>query len=209
VIGKCPSDNFFDCGNARCIAIFWRCDGEDDCGNWADEQGCDDNSYGSHPVFNCPPTHVHCNGSLNTCIPYKWICDGTKDCESGSDESNCFPNTTICHGFLCKNFQCIPTGWRCNSVYDCWDESDEHNCSLSKENCDKQNRFDQCINGECITYDKVCDNHRDCPQGDDEGMKCSIGTNSNSGTFCIKLHILPNFLKNSLTSLLLLIIIFF
>ncbi|GIY02644.1 low-density lipoprotein receptor-related protein 2 [Caerostris extrusa] len=37
---SCP-DDWIDCGNGNCIAYLWRCDGDNDCGNFKDEEGCD------------------------------------------------------------------------------------------------------------------------------------------------------------------------
>lgn len=37
--GNCPT-GWFDCGNDRCVAMIWRCDGDNDCGNWSDEHNC-------------------------------------------------------------------------------------------------------------------------------------------------------------------------
>ncbi|XP_054717817.1 suppressor of tumorigenicity 14 protein-like isoform X2 [Uloborus diversus] len=36
----CP-DKWFNCRNGKCIAEMWLCDGEDDCGNFKDEENCD------------------------------------------------------------------------------------------------------------------------------------------------------------------------
>ncbi|GBM91893.1 hypothetical protein AVEN_112921-1 [Araneus ventricosus] len=35
----CPK-GWFNCGNGICLADIWRCDGENDCGNFKDEQNC-------------------------------------------------------------------------------------------------------------------------------------------------------------------------
>lgn len=30
----------YECGNGRCIPTWWKCDGENDCGDWSDETQC-------------------------------------------------------------------------------------------------------------------------------------------------------------------------
>ena len=96
-----------------------------------------------------------------------------KDCINGLDEENCTKDSVHCDGFLCQNFECIPSRWRCDGIPDCEDTSDEHNCKKPKNQiCDREHGFYRCISGECIEHFRVCDNHKDCPQGDDEGTEC-------------------------------------
>ena len=60
---KCPNTNV-------CIMRRWLCDGDNDCGDSADEQPlfCD-----SVP---CSVGQFRCRD--NRCIPYQWVCDGDK-----------------------------------------------------------------------------------------------------------------------------------
>lgn len=30
----------YECKNGRCIPTWWKCDGENDCGDWSDEAQC-------------------------------------------------------------------------------------------------------------------------------------------------------------------------
>ena len=36
----CDSHDAFYCKNGKCVGQEWRCDGENDCGDWSDETEC-------------------------------------------------------------------------------------------------------------------------------------------------------------------------
>ena len=72
----------FRCPNHRCIPGTWHCDGDDDCGDGADE-----------PEEYCEQEDRTCFGDLFTCdngncVPKIYICDGDNDCIDGSDEGD-------------------------------------------------------------------------------------------------------------------------
>ena len=56
-IAACLEDTQFDCGDTnstrRCIKAQWRCDGDTDCPNNADERGCG-------KLFNDTIRRTHC-----------------------------------------------------------------------------------------------------------------------------------------------------
>ena len=49
--------------------------------------------------------------------------------------------------------------------------SDEENCKSSRINafCIREHGKFECASGLCISHEKVCNGHNDCPAGDDEG----------------------------------------
>lgn len=71
----CRSDEF-TCANGKCVQQKWRCDLDNDCGDWSDEKNC--------PAVTCAPNEFHC--TKNLCITAKWRCDGDNDCPNGEDE---------------------------------------------------------------------------------------------------------------------------
>lgn len=36
----CDAHDAFHCKNGKCVGQEWRCDGENDCGDWSDETEC-------------------------------------------------------------------------------------------------------------------------------------------------------------------------
>ena len=63
----------------RCIAAHWRCDGEFDCGDGADEFNCTDHRACTDAEFRCT------NGR---CTALAFVCNGFDDCGDLSDEQD-------------------------------------------------------------------------------------------------------------------------
>ncbi|XP_076343570.1 putative vitellogenin receptor yl isoform X2 [Tachypleus tridentatus] len=185
----CPK-TWFECGNGRCLAEFWVCDGENDCGNGQDELNCGDLSGLSSSEEICTDTEIQCLSS-GKCISEVWQCDGEDDCIDGTDEQNC-DQISNCDGYQCKNHQCIPHRWHCDGSQDCKDGSDEQNCNYTSTTdilCTKEHGKFLCNSGNCIDLKQVCDDKINCVGGEDEGGHCDTNEcqNSNCSHGCQKI----------------------
>jgi hypothetical protein len=95
----------FVCDDGERIPESWQCDGEDDCDDGSDEDGCS--------TFRCGDGEQ---------IPSDWRCDGEYDCIDDSDEAGCAT-------FLCNDGERIPEIWRCDGGEDCFGGEDESGCA--------------------------------------------------------------------------------
>lgn len=116
------SPNQATCMNGDCISKAQICNGEYDCNDGSDEQGCSREGR-------CEPNEFKC--TTGKCILKTWRCDGDNDCFDGSDEQNCPTANGACRfdEFQCGNGQCIPKSYQCDKHPDCHDTSDENGCS--------------------------------------------------------------------------------
>ena len=151
---NCPAPWFYQCESAsrNCILDFWRCDGDDDCGDGSDERNCSFTTTVA-PVTAC---EYHCAEGRG-CVSFAQLCDGVQDCRDGSDEEGCgggFTTTTSawttapsCSQFdyRCDDGSCIALRFTCDGVMDCPGGDDELGCdSRHQHSCDASREF-QCL----------------------------------------------------------------
>uniref|UniRef100_A0A667WW69 Low-density lipoprotein receptor-related protein 2-like n=1 Tax=Myripristis murdjan TaxID=586833 RepID=A0A667WW69_9TELE len=174
----CVSPSLLCPGSSLCISKNQMCDGQKDCPDGFDEDGC---------IFKCKnPADFLC-GDRRKCIPGTVVCDGRAHCADASDEKNCKavdPDTLTlisavsaglaplkCRkGFKpCKDGrECVLHSHLCDGEMDCQDGSDEQDCDVQ---C-KAAEF-QCSHGKrCIPLEQVCDGWNNCQDRSDE-MNCS------------------------------------
>jgi hypothetical protein len=125
----CQEPDFFRCKNQRCINSAFVCDSENDCGDFSDENNCEEFKKSLQRNSTCREDQWRCADKL--CIPQEWVCNGESDCPDSSDEVQGCSTTIKCDGFKCKNGHCIVNEWRCDGQDDCMDNSDEEGCGTT------------------------------------------------------------------------------
>ncbi|XP_022098395.1 low-density lipoprotein receptor-related protein 2-like [Acanthaster planci] len=150
----CRPDQF-KCTVGGCIAANLTCNGLYDCGDRSDELSCD-----------CTTDQFRCDNTL--CLPNSQLCDTYDDCGDGSDETphacqiaTCEPSTLVC--IVDGLPKCLPEHKRCDGIQDCLANEDEAACDVV---C-SADTF-KCQNGQCISWDRVCNLQSDCSDNSDE-----------------------------------------
>uniref|UniRef100_A0A3Q2YM33 EGF-like domain-containing protein n=1 Tax=Hippocampus comes TaxID=109280 RepID=A0A3Q2YM33_HIPCM len=166
----CPPEKF-DCGESnKCVSLSWRCDGERDCENGADEEDC---AAGEFVTETCSDTAESTENMVSSlCTSQKCASGpqcgtidsvGQKRLVDGVHLSNRRANCTG-EEFHCANGECVRLSWKCDGDPDCKDKSDESDCPLLT--C-RPDEF-QCGDGSCIHGTKQCNKVNDCPDHSDE-----------------------------------------
>ncbi|XP_073334409.1 uncharacterized protein [Pagrus major] len=138
----------------ECVMYSHVCDGEMDCKDGSDEEGC---------AAQCKTAEFQCAHG-NRCIPPEQVCDGQYDCQDRSDEMDCSTLTKGCHHRCDNNTRCIPDTFLCDGERDCADGSDEAKCGLVACSINQY----RCASGQCVSEALRCDGYADCSDRSDE-----------------------------------------
>ncbi|XP_018524761.1 very low-density lipoprotein receptor isoform X1 [Lates calcarifer] len=170
---------------SECVFYSHVCDGEADCKDGSDEEGC---------ASRCNEDQFLCAHGKK-CIDKGQVCDGVPQCQDRSDELQCVKLTDGCVHQCDNKSRCLPANSLCDGERDCSDGTDEANCEDQEEDgYEREENISttpeppisdgpstiKCPlgskpcknNAECVLYNHVCDGEVDCRDGSDE-EECS------------------------------------
>ncbi|XP_009473163.1 PREDICTED: prolow-density lipoprotein receptor-related protein 1-like [Nipponia nippon] len=158
---SCPRTHVPCRDGTECVAQEYMCDGEKDCADGSDEDGC--------AQLCDTPGAFHC-ASGAVCVGAGERCDGVPQCPDASDETGCWSPTQECALRCDAATRCVPESWLCDGHADCLDHTDEQGCgetlALVLKKCGPA-EF-SCRSGQCVALALRCDGDRDCRDGSDE-----------------------------------------
>lgn len=160
----------FHCPGGHCIPLNWKCNGLNECGDWADEKSCKQGQSKIRAVISTVPAEdsqaIHsCGIDKSKSFNESQKCDGVFNCANRFDELGC-DNCRVDQLYCSFTKTCIDPELICNGHSDCGDHSDEINC---KGNCAPG--LSECgeIRTACYDpYKQRCNQVLDCPNGFDE-----------------------------------------
>ncbi|XP_020300166.1 serine protease nudel-like [Pseudomyrmex gracilis] len=167
-----PECNGVRCNTGKCVPWFQVCDDVKDCRDGADENTdmcMNSTSMVERSIVNleCSKSQLRCKNGM--CVPKSAFCDSKVDCSDGTDEP------IIC---TCANYLELTSPERlCDGVRHCYDKSDESpercNCTETSFKCNTESLT-------CFPLDFVCDDEKDCPNGEDEAECIKVNSTDNS-----------------------------
>ena len=175
---QCPAPSA-DAPPGAVIGANEVCDGEDDCGDAADEHEC--TAQACQTSFHCPSTRP----GRTLCLRSDRICDGRPDCADVSDEAHamCHATEDKCDtrtSFMCESSTyCIPRAWLCDGEEHCPNGDDEKNCTACANGA-----FMCKAAGVCVAPWNRCDGRRHCADGSDEEQCSCDQCQGNGAVLC-------------------------
>ncbi|PKU45899.1 hypothetical protein llap_3781 [Limosa lapponica baueri] len=169
---SCPRTHVPCRDGTECVAQEYMCDGEKDCADGSDEDGC--------AQLCDTPGAFHC-ASGATCVGAGERCDGVPQCPDASDETGCWSPTQECALRCDAATRCVPESWLCDGHADCLDHADEQGCGQPAP-C--QSHEYPCGLGPCLNASLVCDGQQDCTDGSDEAGNCSVPCQRSCAHLC-------------------------
>ncbi|XP_052756265.1 prolow-density lipoprotein receptor-related protein 1 [Galleria mellonella] len=170
-----------------CVSDAKYCDGEKDCAEGEDEEGCNEIPF-QNPEISCPLGQIMCD---RKCINQDQKCPSavanttSEPSVCGPTRFQCFYTTTT----TIYNTICVERSQLCDGKVDCPNGSDEETSICDTLTC-RENEF-MCTSGSCILSSFKCDGEQDCADGSDEAdcnKTCAFGYYQCRNKNCIEMR---------------------